>query len=77
MGEFPHIFISNVPQRADLRVRLLAQFQKSADVAPVYFSIGDAEPLGGRRRIRELERELEKERTRASPAKVLAAQQGP
>ena len=47
MGEFPDIFISNVPQGADLRVRLLAKFQKWVDVAPVYFSIGDAAPLGG------------------------------
>jgi hypothetical protein len=181
MGEFPDIFISNVPQGPDLRVRLLARFQSWVDVAPVYSnpSIGDAAPLGGhldtlevrpttraflfwlnnrshheefirlydgsrfnghtlrmrlnighepyvvrhhirprpdlenalldlqharneigvwtkrfdaiqrrlsdadeekdclRRRIRELERELEKERTRASPAEVLAVQQGP
>ena len=65
MGEFPHIFISNVPQRADP-----SSISKWAEVAPVYFSIGDAEPLGCRRRIRELERELEKERTLASPAEV-------
>ena len=82
----PYVVRHNIRPRPDLENALLdlqharteiGSWTRRYNVLEQQLSNAEEEKDGLRRRIRELERELEKERTRASPADVIAVQQGP